>query len=307
MSDTVLAIIEMDNFPAVVAKRAAWLARLYACDLHLLLSDPVSDLLRNEFLVSAEATELAAVIEDAQRQYLAGLRESLPAGNGMRIASSIRHERPAHQVIIAEALENEPRFVVKGTQYHSPAERATFTYTDWQLIRKLAVPLWLVKAREWKERPIVVAAVDPIRADEEQGELDRVIVEAGRSLAGKCGGKLLLLHTYQRLVEIGRYAMFEVKPVKLPLEELDKSIRETHWQKLQAFAKANHIAADAVHQLPGRTSDILPAFARSQGADLVIMGAHERSSRKQRALGSTAERVLDHLHCDILVMPGIQQ
>jgi universal stress protein E len=272
--------------------------------LHLLLSDPASGLLREEFLVSNETKEIGAAIVDSQQQYLAALCESLQADDGMTIAYSIRHDRPAHEAIIAEALDKEPRFIVKGTQYHSPAERATFTYTDWQLIRKLAMPLWLVKPYEWKERPVLVAAVDLMPADDEQGVLDQIIVDAGRSLVKKCNGSLLLLHTYQRLVEIGRYAMFEVKPVTLPIDELDQKIRDTHWQKLDAFAKANNIVADAVHQLPGRTSDILPGFARSHSADVVIMGALDRLRSKKRALGSTAERVMDHLHCDILVMPG---
>jgi universal stress protein E len=98
--------------------------------------------------------------------------------------------------------------------------------------------------------------------------------------------------------------MFKFKPVKLKIDELDKKTRAEHRQKLDALARANGIDADAVHQLPGRTSDILPTFARTSGANLVIMGAVARSSRIQRVLGSTAERVMDHLHCDILIARG---
>lgn len=302
MSDTVLAIIELDNFPAVVANRAAWLSRIHNCELHLLLCDPFPGLLSEDFLVSNETRELRTTIEGAQQQFLSDLSSSLDA-EGVNIVTSIRHDRPAHEMIIAEALDMEPRFVVKGTQYHSPAERATFTYTDWQLIRKLGMPLWLVKPHEWKKRPVIVAAVDPMHAGDKEGALDQLIVKTGKSLAEKCGGSLLLLHTYQRLIEIGRYAMLNFKPVKLPIDELDQNIREAHRQKLDALARANMIAAESVHQLPGRTSDILPAFARSHGADVVIMGALDRSGRKRQALGSTAERVMDHLHCDILVLP----
>ena len=38
------------------------------------------------------------------------------------------------------------------------------------------------------------------------------------------------------------------------------------------------------------------------GADLVVMGAVSRSGLKRLALGSTAERVLDFLPCDVLVV-----
>lgn len=303
MRDTVLAIIELDNFPELVAKRAAWIAGRYGCNVHLLLCDPSSSLLRDSFIVSNDAREIGVALEGAQRQFLTELSESLQLADGLGITSSISHERPAHEAIIAQALDMEPRFVVKGTQYHSPAERATFTFADWQLIRKLKNPLWLVKPHEWREHPVIVAAVDPMHANDAEGRLDQIIIDTGKSLASVCGGSLVLLHTYQRLVEIGRYAMFKFKPVKLPIDELDTTIRDAHRQKLDALARECDIAAEAVHQLPGRTSDILPTFARTHGADLVIMGAVARSNLMQRALGSTAEQVLDHLHCDILVMP----
>lgn len=303
MSKTVLAIIELDKAPDIVAQRAAWIAALYGCDVHLLLCDPASSLLRDSFILSNEAKEIARAMEEAQQQMLSGLGGSLQLSDGARITSSISHERPIHDAILAQALDLEPRFVIKGTQYHSPAERATFTFTDWQLLRELAYPLWLVKPHDWRKHPTIVAAVDPTHTNDEEGTLDQIIVDAGKSLAAKCGGRLLLLHTYLRLVEIGRYAMFKFKPVKLPIDELDTDIRDAHRQRLDALAKANGIAADAVHQLPGKASDILPTFARANGADLVIMGAVARSNPMQRALGSTAEQVLDHLHCDILVMP----
>ncbi len=43
-------------------------------------------------------------------------------------------------------------------------------------------------------------------------------------------------------------------------------------------------------------------FARAQGTDLVVMGALARSALKRRVVGSTAEKVLDHLPCDILIV-----
>jgi universal stress protein E len=46
---------------------------------------------------------------------------------------------------------------------------------------------------------------------------------------------------------------------------------------------------------------VIPAFAREQGASLVIMGALARSKLKQRIIGSTAARALDHIPCDVLV------
>ena len=303
MSNTILAIIELERFPQEVANRAAWIAQHYDCDLHLAFSDPTLGFLRDSFMISAESKQIADSTKQAQQEMLEDLVASV-ATPGLTISTSIIHDRPASDAIIAQALEIEPMFVVKGTAYHSPAERATFTFTDWQLIRKLNYPLWLVKPQEWKEKPVIVAAVDPMHRHDKTGAFDQAIISAGKTLASKCEGKLLLLHTYQRLVEIGAYAKLRFKPVKVPIEEIEEKMRRDHRRHLDSLAAKNEISPDTIYQLPGRTTEILPTFVCEHGADLVIMGATARTGLKRRMIGSTAEQVLDHLPCDILIARG---
>jgi universal stress protein E len=303
MSDTVLAIIELDRFPNDVASRAAWIARRFDCDLELVLSDPTAAILRESFIVSNEAQLIADNIKGAQEKILEELAAST-ANRNLKITHKVLDDRPAADAIIARALEVSPKFIIKGTEHHSPAERARFTYTDWRLIRKVDFPLWLVKPKEWQEKPLIIAAVDPTHAEDTKATVDQIIVDAGKLLAERCSAELLLLHTYERLVEIGRTAMFSFRPVKLPIDELEKNISAMHRRKLDELASANGIPQTAVHQLPGRTHEILPMFARAKGADLVIMGAVSRRRLMGRVLGSTAERVLDHLPCDVLIVRG---
>jgi len=304
MSDKIIAIIELDRFPGEVASRAALLAKLYECDLHLLLSDPTVGILRQKLIVSNEAKEIAKNITTAQQRLLADLSDSVAAENDMVVTTAISHDRPASDAIIAAALEIEPRFVVKGTYFHSAAERATIVEVDWQLIRRLDYPLWLVKPAKWKDPPVIIAAVDPTHADDESGSLDQGIVDLGKELARQSGGSMMLFHTYERLVEIGTYATFEFKPVKVPVDELDENLKTRHRKLLNDLAAANDIPHEDVHQLPGRTRELLPTFARAHGASVVIMGAVCRTGFKRRVLGSTAEQVLDHLPCDILIARG---
>ncbi len=300
MRKIVLAVLELDRFPEDVASRAAWIAKHYGTDLELVFSDPTLGFLRDSFMISADSQQIADTIRQAQTEELERLAESV-ASSGVNIATSIISDRPASDAIVAKALDCEPLFVVKGTAYHSPAERAAFTFTDWQLIRKLDYPLWLVKPQKWQEAPTIIAAVDPMHQHDKKGVLDQAIVDAGKDLASKCDGKLLLLHTYQRLVEIGDFAKFKFKSGKLPIAEIEEKMRQDHSRHLDAFAAKNDIPPDAIHQLPGRTRDILPVFARTNGADLVVMGALARTGLKRRILGSTAELVLDSLPCDILI------
>ena len=303
MSETVLTIIELDNYPEDVVARATWLAKLMKCDVELLLCDPTTSFLSEIFIISSEVQDLANDIEEAQKKALLELAGSVSSA-GVNVTTHTSHERPVADAIIARAVDIEPQYVVKGTHYHSPAERATFADTDWQLMKKLDYPLWFVKPVAWKEQPLIVAAVDPTHEKDREAHLDRLIVEVARSLATACDGRVELVHTYQRLVEIGSRAMKTFKPVKLPIDELDKKIRDEHRKALDRFAAETGIPEEHVHQLPGRAHELLPMFAQTHGASLMVMGALSRGGIARRYIGNTAARVLDHLPCDILVVPA---
>jgi len=301
MRNTILAIVEMERFPLEVATRAARIAKFYDADLELVLSDPTVSFLRSSFMISVDSKQIADTVRQAQEEELDRIVAAI-ADMGLNISTSVIQDRPASDAMVAKALDCEPLLVVKGTVYHSPAERATFTFNDWQLIRKLDFPLWLAKPNHWDSTPIIVAAVDPMHPHDKKGVLTQVIVDTAKSLAEKCGGKLLLLHAYERLEEVSSFAKLAFKPMKVPVRELEEKMRDEHRRHLDSLAARNDVDAGALHLLPGRTRDILPAFARTQNADVVVMGAVARSGLQRRIIGSTAEHVLDHVPCDILVV-----
>ena len=298
MSDTVLCVVELDNYPEDVVTRASWIAKLYDCDLELVLSDPATNLLGESVVYFVEMQMLADSIKSEQEATLQLLARSAEEA-GVTVRTGTSTERPEADMIVAKAKACNAKFVFKGTHYHSPSERASLAHTDWQLIRKLECALWFVKPSEWKYPTAIVAAVDPMH---KQANLERKIVKNGQEIAEKCKGKLVLLHTYQRLEEIGSRAMKRFKPVKIPVDELGKKIRDEHRTTLDALAKDCGVPKEDAHQLPGRTHDLLPTFARANGASLVVMGALARSGLKKRIVGRTAAKVLDHLPCDVLVV-----
>ncbi len=111
-----------------------------------------------------------------------------------------------------------------------------------------------------------------------------------------------LFHSYHRLIGIGREATRTFKPITLPVDELSKKISEEHRAQLDKLADAKGVDEEHIHQLPGDTKELLPMFARTHGADLVVMGALARWGLKRAILGSTAEKVLDQLPCDVLIV-----
>ena len=303
MSDRgkILVIVEPDVHPTEVVSRAAWLAKLTKCDVNLMLCDPDIGALREGFFVSNEARDIARKIRAAQKEMIEDLAQ--PARDaGVDVSTEVLEDRPIADGVLHRAIDLNPRYIMKGTQYHSAAERSIFVDTDWQLIRSCPYPLWLVKPHDMSDKPVFVAAVDPTHSHDKPAALDTAIIENARAIADISGGEVHLLHTYHRLIGVGREATRTFKPIELPIDELSRKIQREHREKLDALARANNIDAKHTHQLPGDTKELLPTFARTHGADVVVMGALARWGLKRSILGSTAEKVLDHLPCDILIV-----
>lgn len=299
--NTILAILELECTPDLLIERTIWLAHTFDLNVHLVLFEPNSGALVGGFAISNEADDIRKDIERIQgeliEKFAAKIREE-----GIEVTTSILRERPLADNVLALAHENVPKLVVKSTRYHNQAERSTMVDSDWQLMRLCPYPLWFVKAQSMPDKPVVIAAVDPSNAHDKPAALDHEIVRTAKAVAQAAEGSAQLLHVYERLIGIGSAANKALKPVKLPIDEIDARIKKKHREALDALAEANDVDAEFLHQLPGRTEEILPVFARSKGAALVVMGALARGGLKRMIIGSTAERTIDHFDCDVMIV-----
>lgn len=301
----ILVVIEPENEPNVVIDRAAWLAGLMNFDIELLLCDPTVNPLRIGVILSEKASELERAIKHVQEGFVNALAERARK-MGIVVTTEVVKERPVAEAIIARADISKPKFVLKGTRYHSDAERGIMVDTDWQLARTCPYPLWFVKGSQFNGTPVIVAAVDPTHDHDKPAILDDAIVQMAKTVAEPIDGEVHLFHTYERLAGVGAEAIKVFEPVKLEIDKIDKKLKEEHRSALDSLAKRNEIDDKYVHQLPGRTRELLPSFVRSKKAQLVVMGALARWGFKRMIIGSTAERVMDHLPCDILIVRSDQ-
>lgn len=298
---TVLAVLEFDCFPDLLLERTAWLARTFNLNVHLALYEPNDGALLGRFSVSSEAdqirTDMERIQDELVEQFAAKIRSA-----DLDVTTSVLRERPLADSVVRLASDIVPIIVAKSDRYHSEAERSSMVDSDWQLMRICPFPLWFVKAKEMPDNPQVIAAVDPSHSHDKPAALDHEIVRSANAVARAAGGTAHLLHVYERLAGIGEAANKALNPVKLPIDEIDARTEKKHREALDALAEANAIPADQVHQLPGKTEQVLPVFSRTQGASLLVMGALARWGLKRMIIGSTAERTIDHLACDVLVV-----
>jgi universal stress protein E len=297
----ILVVVESDCNPQQTIDRAIYAAGLFDCKLDILYCGQSQNSLPGGIAVSSKAKAIRQHIVEIQEQTAQELAK--PAGAAGRLASvALLLDRPISDHVVAKAGKAKSRMIIKGTEFHSLAERSILVDSDWQLIRTCPYPLWLVKHGSFREQALIAAAVDPVHEHDKSAGLDKTIIGAAQTIAKLAGGKVDLIHTYMRLSSIGKAATWAVKSTKLPVDDIDRRIKAEHRTALDALAKSCGIEAKRVHQLPGRASEIIPAFVRANGVDLVVMGGLARWGIKKAVVGSTAERVLDHLPCDLLIV-----
>lgn len=301
--DRILAVIDPTADVQPAAIKAARLARasgatleLYICDYDPALSGrPFADTealhtLREEFL--AERLE-----------YLEDLAEELRAG-GLTVETHVHWDNPLYRGILRRIDETAPDLVVKDTHYHSLLRRTLLTNTDWNLVRECPVPLWLARSGEWSARPRVLAAIDPEHQGDQPAALDHEILETASLAARLVEGDLEAVHAFLPAALLALTTGMGGLPLggDTATDQIVATERKRVEGAVLELAAAHGLAAGSVRLVQGSAAEALPRVVSDTGADLVVMGAVSRSRLEELFVGSTAERILDRLPADVLVV-----
>jgi len=212
--------------------------------------------------------------------------------------------RRLREGILRRVAEFEPDLMVKDTHYHSLLRRALFTNTDWNLIRRCPVPLLLSRTADWSARPRILAALDPGHHGDKPAALDHDILDAAQFLARQLDGTVEAVHAFFPASLLAATTGFAGVPLaqELSVTDLLESERTRVAAATREITKAHGLGEKSVRVLQGSASEVLPRVATEDHVDLVVMGAVSRSRLREVFIGSTAERVLDRLPCDVLVI-----
>jgi universal stress protein E len=283
--NTILVIVDAvagAHQPAL--ERAAWIAKqagarveLFACEY-----DPDADAGR----AAAAAREEAVARRRLSLEELAALLRQ----QGIVASVDVVWAHPLDAAILAKAAAHDYWLVAKDTQHHNLAQRTLLTNVDWHLVRKCPAPLLLVKERQIAAQPNVLAAVDPLNEHDKPAALDDRIYTFAADLARVLRGQLHVVHSYG--TPFG---------AKLPPEAV-KLIADEHRTAMKRFLDAHAALEGRPHLYEGAAHESLRKAADEHAADFVVMGAVARSGLRRLFIGSTAERVLDRLPCDLVII-----
>ena len=222
-------------------------------------------------------------------------------GEGIDVATHVITGDPLHECVLSWLRNSPTDMVVKDTHHHSLAKRTLITNTDWNLIRACPLPLLLTKPAPWHTPPVFVAAVDPLHADDALAAFDHRILDVTATLAKQFGAQLHAMHAYfpATLAVAGPAGMPPMVGVSAEALAAESELKRSQiWHLVEPYG----VAAANLHVGAGVAAHYLPSTAAECHADLVVMGAIARGALKRAFIGSTAERVLETLPCDILVV-----
>lgn len=285
-------------------ERAAWLAEKLDLGLELFICYYEPIIARGGAAHHHHLVDSKKFAVRMQREKLEKIAEGLRE-KGIDVIVSAVWDGQLGDGILRQVLRTNPRIVVKDTHYHNIAKRTIFSHTDWHLIRLCTVPLWLTKNHQWPDKPQILASVDPTHESDTTATLDEAILGEALMLRESLDADLHVYHGYVPISPVDYAAMNSgIVPTAnpLPVEELTERIRKDHKKYLDELLQRFELDEDHGHLLPGTPEKVLPRFAEEQNADLVVMGAVARGFLERIIIGSTTEKVLDKMPCDLLIV-----
>jgi len=297
----ILSVIDptADTQPAMY--RAAWLAKQAGAELELLVCY-YNEYLSGDRLFDSPSLEKArSEVIGNQEKHLEQLAEPIRE-SGVVVTTTAQWDHPLYEGIVRHAVANGADIVFKDTHHHSAVTRALLTNTDWNLIRTCPKPLWLVKPHDVAEVPVFVAAIDPMNQHDKPAALDDEILQLSKLLGESVGGAVHAFHSYDPRIAVATATANAYIPVSLPFDEIEQQMHEDHEKRFNEITSFHGLKNENAHLVAGLTHEELPAIANNLNADVVVMGAVARNRWKRLFIGATAERTLEHLPCDLLIV-----
>jgi universal stress protein E len=284
------------TLPAV--QKAAQIARAVNAQLELFhaISEPVYvDALA---IAGQTVAQLQKKWREAHLKKLEKVAEKLRA-EGTKVTTAVDWDFPAFESILRRATRSKADLIV--AERHATRHLAPWVlrFNDWELLRRSRVPVLLVKSSQAYSRPVVLAAIDPGHSFAKPAKLDIAILAAGQQLAAALQGTLHAAHAFVP-------ATVDVEKLDLNLPNLSAYI-EAEAAKHAKTALDKELAGSDIppsrrHLIGRHAVDAIPELAKELQAQVVVMGAISRTGIKRMLIGNTAERILDALPCDVLVL-----
>jgi universal stress protein E len=216
---------------------------------------------------------------------------------GIEISTEVHWQKNLHNAVMASMNATGFDLVIKGTKHHHGIVDRIFTHSDWNILRHCPAPVLLVKSsRPWVNNRIL-ASIDATSHDEGHRLINENILDFAEHLADHFSTDLHLVNSYPMVA-----LAFAMVPEVTAPDDIQKYITEQHRVECERYAEKYSINDDHIHITEGDPDDVLEIMAKEIEADLVVIGSVAREGFSGVLLGNTAERIVDRVSADVLVI-----
>ena len=265
----ILVVIDPTTLVQPALEKAEWIAGRNGSSLHLLCciwDDDVGD----------DPAGSSALLTRSEA-WLERIADSCRA-KGLEAVVEVCWDRNWRERIGAVALDQGVDLIVKSVSRHSMLRRRLMRTSDWIVLRDASCPTLLVDIRRPANPKVILAAVKRKAADETHSKLNDRVLELGRRLEQAFQGELHVVtaHTGD----------------------------DIHFDR-QRFADSCELPRSRVHAAEGSAPKGIAEVAGRIGADLLVVGCATNSVPERGVIiGDTAQRVIDEVTTDIIVVPA---
>lgn len=261
----------------------------------------------NTFMIPQPVSDVAmdsrdAIIASAIRQRRSALRA---IATGLRMPRNteclVQWDYPIDEAIVRQVRKTKPDLLISESHRHGRLARIVLANTDWQLIRDCPCALWFVRSKALPRSPQVLVAIDPRHAHAKPAKLDDRLLRAALGFTKQLGGRIGVVHAYERFADAVPGVLR--RPIR-PAQESAQARRfvATTTELVTKLAGKYGVSADECAVREGAAAEVVAVEADRLGADVLVMGAVSRSLLARPVIGNIAERVIDHVDCDVFIV-----
>lgn len=279
--------------------RAIALARRNRASLHVLV---VLEHLPLDDLPLGTRTLIGVLDQDALRGMIARrqqawLQNELSAlcTEDLDVSTSVEWSHTPFLTIAHRVLRHGHDLLIKTAERVTGPKAALFHPTDRHLMRKCPCPVWMIRPERHATYRRILAAVDPFPNNVVNDELNRQILELASSLAAGEEAELHLVHAYHISGKM-------LLPSDVAIDAYEKAIAALRQERLESLLAGYSLLPHNIYFEEGVPGEVIPAVARRERIDLIVIGTLARIGIPGLFIGNTAERTLDHVECDVLAV-----
>jgi nucleotide-binding universal stress UspA family protein len=263
-------------------KTAVGLAHLFGA--HVNVMDVVEPRISGELAETAVGARVAE-LEELVSPYRGELQITITVARGKVSLELIR-----------QAIRQRNDLVIKTARGTERGRRVFFGTTAMHLIRKCPCPVWLVSPTPLRERPRIVAAVDP-QSEGGGTKLAVRILDHARALTRHLGGELHVVHAWYPAAAGLLRSRVSADELHTYITDVEHSARSA-LEDVLAIAPRSDVP-EVHHLLRGEPQEVIPEFAAREGVDAIVMGSLGRGGIAGLLIGEMAEEILSRVQCGV--------